>query len=151
MGAGHDLAGRSPAGEDLPVADALRAPVLPAAMAFDPFTRTFVIADDGAELLAMDPIDQKVALAIAFPVGTVPSAPLQGHTIALFLKTAREEERQHAAEFGVQDTFKEMVLAGEITIGDVTVDVPVRDNVSFDYTNNLTGKKNIPITVTSFR
>lgn len=133
MGAGSIGAGLGPCGHDLVAASARVIRVLPAAVKFDPYDRTYPYNTDGT-LQSMHPVFHEAAhlLGIArFSIAAVPNLgiPLAG------LRRATSRTAQREAEDAAAIALKPLLDRGDIRIDAVVVPLPFRGQFFVDVTN----------------
>lgn len=141
MGAGSRRAGFGPSGVDpLPPPVPPRNVTPPAALWFDGATQDFLLDPVTGLYVPLNPVDQKVALALLVNLGSISSAPAVGASFRQIRRITYSTKTE--ATRAANDALVSLVTAGQIQIVGIVVDLYTFGGfaVAVTYTN-LTTKR----------
>lgn len=115
MGAGSFAAGSTPAGFDNPVQQARIVPVLPAAVLYDPLTRSLPL-DANGQVQSVHPVDQEVARMLTIPLGAIAGDPDSGLDVVMLKRPVSPAQVPNLISLVVKKALKRLLDAGDIKI-----------------------------------
>jgi hypothetical protein len=140
VGMGYGLMGYGPQGFDdispvsYPTPTTIPLPTMPVARFWDAETQSFIQNDDGT-FLPVNPIDQMVQMLLTIEQGTVPALGNVGQRYRAVLLGVPAQKAQVVVLAETQRVLAALIAAGDITLGNVSIDV-LNQVITVNYVNN---------------